>query len=38
MVAWGEVTYEKAYDIIIISTFVTNVKVKEGDRASLGQN
>ncbi len=38
MVAWGEVTYEKAYDIIIdFPTFVTNVKVKEGDRVSLGQ-
>lgn len=38
MVAWGEVTYDKIYDIIIdFPTFVTDVKVKEGDRVSLGQ-
>ncbi|MBP7174823.1 MAG: secretion protein HlyD [Thermoclostridium sp.] len=38
MVAWGEVTYEKAYDIIIdFPTFITDVKVKEGDRVVLGQ-
>lgn len=38
MVAWGEVTYEKVYDIIIdFPSFVTEVKVKEGDRVSLGQ-
>lgn len=38
MVAWGEVTYEKIYDIVIdFPTVVTDVKVKEGDRVSLGQ-
>lgn len=38
MVAWGEVTYEKIYDIAIdFPTVVTDVKVKEGDRVSLGQ-
>lgn len=38
MVAWGEVTYDKIYDIIIdFPAFVTDVKVKEGDRVSLGQ-
>ena len=38
MVAWGEVTYEKIYDIAIdFPTIVTDVKVKEGDRVSLGQ-
>ena len=38
MVAWGEVTYEKVYDIIIdFPSFVTEVKVKEGDLVSLGQ-
>lgn len=38
MVAWGEVTYERIYDIIIdFPSFVTEVNVKEGDRVSLGQ-
>lgn len=38
LVAWGEVTYEKIYDIIIdFPSIVTEVMVKEGDRVSLGQ-
>jgi HlyD family secretion protein len=36
--AWGEVKYEKIYDISIdFPSIVTDVKVKEGDRVSLGQ-
>jgi multidrug resistance efflux pump len=36
--AWGEVKYEKVYDINIdFPAAVTDVKVKEGDRVSLGQ-
>ncbi len=36
--AWGEVKYEKVYDINIdFPSTVTDVKVKEGDRVSLGQ-
>lgn len=35
---WGEVIYEKAYDISIdFPATVTGVKVKEGDRVALGQ-
>lgn len=38
MVAWGEVTYEKVYDIIIdFPSFVTEVMVKEGDHVVLDQ-
>ncbi len=38
IVAWGEVVYEKVYDINIdFPAVVTDVKVKEGDRVSLGQ-
>ena len=38
IVAWGEVKYEKVYDINIdFPAVVTDVKVKEGDRVSLGQ-
>ncbi|HEX2945874.1 MAG TPA: efflux RND transporter periplasmic adaptor subunit [Clostridia bacterium] len=36
--AWGEVKYEKVYDINIdFPSVVTDVKVKEGDRVSMGQ-
>lgn len=36
--AWGEVGYERIYDISIdFPSIVTDVKVKEGDRVSLGQ-
>ena len=36
--AWGEVKYEKVYDINIdFPSAVTDVKVKEGDRVTLGQ-
>ena len=35
--AWGEVKYDKVYDISVdFPSFVTDVKVKEGDRVSLG--
>ncbi|NLK88266.1 MAG: HlyD family efflux transporter periplasmic adaptor subunit [Clostridiaceae bacterium] len=38
IVAWGEVKYEKVYDINIdFPAVVSDVKVKEGDRVSLGQ-
>lgn len=38
IVAWGEVIYEKAYDINIdFPSVVTDIKVKEGDRVSQGQ-
>lgn len=36
--AWGEVKAEKIYDISIdFPSIVTDIKVKEGDRVSLGQ-
>ncbi len=36
--AWGEVRYERIYDISIdFPSIVTDIKVKEGDRVSLGQ-
>jgi HlyD family secretion protein len=35
--AWGEVKYDKVYDISIdFPSFVTDVKVKEGDHVSMG--
>jgi HlyD family secretion protein len=35
--AWGEVKYDKVYDISVdFPSFVTDVKVKEGDHVSLG--
>ena len=38
IIAWGEVKYEKVYDINIdFPSVVMDVKVKEGDRVSLGQ-
>ena len=38
IIAWGEVRYEKIYDINIdFPSSVTQVKVKEGDRVSMGQ-
>lgn len=38
IVAWGEVKYEKVYEInISFPSTVTGVNVKEGDRVSLGQ-
>lgn len=38
IVAWGEVKYERIYDINIdFPSSVTEVKIKEGDRVSLGQ-
>ncbi len=38
VIAWGEVKYEKVYDINIdFPSIVTDVKVKEGDRVSMGQ-
>jgi HlyD family secretion protein len=38
IVAWGEVKYEKVYDINIdFPCQVTDIKVKEGERVSLGQ-
>ena len=36
--AWGEVKYERVFDIIIdFPAAVTGIKVKEGDRVKLGQ-
>ena len=38
IIAWGEVRYEKIYDINIdFPSTVSQVKVKEGDRVSMGQ-
>jgi multidrug resistance efflux pump len=38
IIAWGEVRYEKIYDINIdFPSTVTQVKVKEGDHVSMGQ-
>lgn len=35
---WGEVKYDRAYDISIdFPSIVSDIKVKEGDRVSLGQ-
>lgn len=38
LVFWGEVEYDRAYDISIdFPAIVSDIKVKEGDRVSLGQ-